>query len=247
MIRAASQAFARAASAAPRLQLQLQLVSGFHSSSRSSFKHVLNKLDILPPGAHVSSSTFLAIDPQFAQATFFAQHRPLPLTTSPESFNPEDPMDFEQAQAQTQTQTHAQTHESIVSEVSASFADVPEALNHDTLQNTLPDLFLNSPAAHNQDAILSSFFNGEGIQPTQDVVVVPELIDPNPEQSLMQMQREFFQNEVQAMNIMKIRKKKMNKHKWKKHRREVRHNTRYNKEKLRKIGENREKKEPSSS
>ncbi|KAI8928372.1 hypothetical protein BC831DRAFT_503477 [Entophlyctis helioformis] len=44
-------------------------------------------------------------------------------------------------------------------------------------------------------------------------------------------------------NIIKIRRKKMNKHKWKKYRRRVRNSSRYNKEKLRKGGIQRKKQE----
>ncbi|KAH6582150.1 hypothetical protein BSLG_007517 [Batrachochytrium salamandrivorans] len=43
------------------------------------------------------------------------------------------------------------------------------------------------------------------------------------------------------INIIKIRRKKMNKHKWKKYRRRVRNSSRYNKEKLRKSGIQRKK------
>ncbi|KAJ8323999.1 hypothetical protein QVD99_008346 [Batrachochytrium dendrobatidis] len=43
------------------------------------------------------------------------------------------------------------------------------------------------------------------------------------------------------INIIKIRRKKMNKHKWKKYRRRVRNSSRYNKEKLRKSGVQRKK------
>ncbi|KAJ3005447.1 UNVERIFIED_CONTAM: hypothetical protein HDU68_004606 [Siphonaria sp. JEL0065] len=46
-----------------------------------------------------------------------------------------------------------------------------------------------------------------------------------------------------AISIKKIRRKKMNKHKWKKHRREVRESTRYNKERRKKSGPMREKQE----
>eukprot|EP00842_Homolaphlyctis_polyrhiza_P000611 jgi/Hompol1/1550/HPOL_005640-RA len=45
------------------------------------------------------------------------------------------------------------------------------------------------------------------------------------------------------VNIIKIRRKKMNKHKWKKYRRRVRDSSRYNKEKLRKGGVQRKRQE----
>ncbi|KAJ3063746.1 hypothetical protein HDU98_000468 [Podochytrium sp. JEL0797] len=48
---------------------------------------------------------------------------------------------------------------------------------------------------------------------------------------------------MHAIGIIKIRRKKMNKHKYKKHRRDVRDSTRYNKEKRRKSGPMREKQE----
>ncbi|KAJ3327199.1 hypothetical protein HDU76_012240 [Blyttiomyces sp. JEL0837] len=50
-------------------------------------------------------------------------------------------------------------------------------------------------------------------------------------------------NAMEAISIKKIRRKKMNKHKWKKHRRLVRDSTRYNTEKRKKSGPLREKQE----
>jgi hypothetical protein len=50
-------------------------------------------------------------------------------------------------------------------------------------------------------------------------------------------------NAIYAIGIKKIRRKKMNKHKKKKQRREVRDSTRYNKEKRKKSGPMREKQE----
>ncbi|KAL2913290.1 hypothetical protein HK105_207168 [Polyrhizophydium stewartii] len=70
------------------------------------------------------------------------------------------------------------------------------------------------------------------------VHVVPDAIEapahPAALVSEMQLMRRKF-------NIIKIRRKKMNKHKWKKYRRRVRNSSRYNKEKLRKGGIQRKK------
>ena len=60
-------------------------------------------------------------------------------------------------------------------------------------------------------------------------------VDPSandlPQVSILDPTQSPLQETLQALKILKIRKQKMNKHKWKKRRRDVRNSSRYNKNK----------------
>ncbi|KAI8905860.1 hypothetical protein EDD86DRAFT_248809 [Gorgonomyces haynaldii] len=76
------------------------------------------------------------------------------------------------------------------------------------------------------------------VLPPQD-----KLIKGNPLDDLFSKFEQMSVAPVECISILKRRRKKMNKHKWKKHRKALRGSTRYNKEKNKKRGIVREKQE----
>ena len=93
-----------------------------------------------------------------------------------------------------------------------------------------PAMDMNHPSVYmNEEGLLEKFF--ESFDNEQQSVLASHSLNTTPSKKL------------HLLNIIKIRRKKMNKHKWKKHRRMFRDSSRYNKAKLKRKGETRKKQE----